>query len=74
MTEEPKLPGMPGRSKISLERRERLIAAIVEVHRALVPMLEVLNSDSSLTMRFKVAGDALTVSIKPGKSADRDLQ
>lgn len=69
---EPKLPGMKGRTAEQIERRARITAAVVELHRAVTPLLEVLDSKASITMKFKVAGDDVTVSIKPGTPNDEE--
>ena len=65
-----KLPGMPARSPETIERRERIAAAIASLHRELNAITEALESNATITMRFKVAGDDLSVTLKPGKPND----
>lgn len=63
----PKLPGMPGPGAKKMEQREDLIAAVVELHRKITPLLELLDERCALQMSFKVSGDKLTVKVVPGK-------
>jgi hypothetical protein len=74
MSREPVLPGMPTRSEAILTQREQLTSAIVALHRALTPLLEMLDSKSSVSMKFKVGGDSLTIQLKPGPPNDGGLQ
>jgi uncharacterized protein (DUF362 family) len=72
MSEQPRLPGHKSRTPEQIERRAHIGAAVVELHRAISPLLEVLDSKATITMHFKVAGDEVTVSIKPGKPNDAE--
>jgi hypothetical protein len=69
---EPKLPGMPGKTNEQLQRRAHITAPVVELHRAVSPLPEVLDSKASITMKFKAAGDDVSVSIKPGPPNDEE--
>jgi hypothetical protein len=71
MSAQEKLPGS-GRTAEQLQRRAHITAAVVELHRAVSPLLEVLDSKASITMKFKVAGDDVTVSVKPGPPNDEE--
>jgi hypothetical protein len=71
---EPKLPGMPGRSEQILTQREKLTTAVVALHRALEPLCEMLDSKCSVSMKFKVGGDTVTVQLRPGPPNDGDLR
>jgi hypothetical protein len=62
----------PKRSEQTLQRRAHITAAVVELHRAMSPLLEVLDSKAAISMKFKVAGDGITVSIKPGPPNDEE--
>ena len=74
MTTEPKLPGFPKRSEETLTRREAITTAVCALHRAMLPVLEVMDHKASISMKFKVAGDDVVVSIKPGKPNDEELR
>lgn len=63
---------MPGKSEETLQRRAHITAAVVELHRAMTPILEVLDSKATVSMKFKVAGDDVTVTIKPGPPNDEE--
>ena len=64
------LPGMPQRSNEALSQREAITTAVVQLHHAMQSLVEMLDSNASVSMKFKVRGDMLTVCIKPGKSND----
>ena len=68
------LPGMPARSAAVQTQREQLTTAVVALHRALEPLTEMLDSKASVSMRFKVAGDTITVQLKPGPPNDGGLR
>jgi len=70
--EQEHLPGHPRKPTEAIARRAHITAAVVELHRAMTPLLEVLDSKASISMRFKVAGDDVTVSIKPGPPNDEE--
>ncbi len=72
MSNDQRLPGMRSRTEEQLQRRAHITAAVVELHRAVTPLLEVLDSKASITMKFKVAGDDVTVSVKPGPPNDEE--
>ncbi|HXA82128.1 MAG TPA: hypothetical protein VNY56_03420 [Methylomirabilota bacterium] len=72
MSDQPRLPGTPGRTDKTLERRAHITAAVCELHRAMSPILEILDSKCPVTMKFKVSGDDVTVSIKPGPPNDEE--
>lgn len=67
------IPGATTRSDAILTQREQLTTAVVALHRALNPLLEMLDSKSSVSMKFKVAGDVLTIQLKPGPPNDGGL-
>ena len=73
MSKDATLPGMPTRSEAALTQREQLTIAVVQLHRALAPLAEMLDSKASVSMKFKVAGDAITVGLKPGPPNDGGL-
>jgi hypothetical protein len=66
----PTLPGFPKKSADAIERRARIGAAVVNLHREIAPLLEVLDSKASIAMTFKVGGDTMKVSVVPGKPND----
>ena len=70
MSHQNELPGHRRRTPEQIERRARMTAAVVELHRAVMPVLEALDSQASIKMKFHVAGDELTVHLKPGKAND----
>ena len=70
MSEQGRIAGTPSRTQEQIERRARISAAVVALHAAIAPLLEVLDSRASITMHFKVAGDDVAVSVKPGKPND----
>ncbi len=72
MSNDKRLPGMRGRTEEQLQRRAHITAAVVELHRAVSPLLDVQDSKASITMKFKVAGDDVTVSVKPGPPNDEE--
>jgi hypothetical protein len=72
MSDQQKFPGTPHRSNETIQRRAHITAAVVELHRAMEPLLEVLDSKASISMKFKVAGDDVTISIKPGPPNDTE--
>ncbi len=65
---------MPTRTEAILTAREQLTTAVVALHRALLPLLEMLDSKSTVTMRFKVAGDLLAIQLKPGPPNDGGIR
>ena len=70
MADQQDLPGHRRRTPEQIERRARMTAAVVEFHRAVMPVLVALDSQASCKMKFLVDGDEVTVGIKPGKSND----
>jgi hypothetical protein len=73
VSREPTLPGMPTRTEAVLTARENLTTAVVGLHRALAPLVEMLDSKSSVSMKFKVSGDTLTINLRPGPPNDGGL-
>jgi hypothetical protein len=69
-----RIPGMKGPSEETLNRRAHITAAIVELHRSIEPLLEVLDSKATITLRFRVGGDDVAVTVKPGKPNDGERQ
>jgi hypothetical protein len=67
------LPGFPTRTEAVLTARENLTTAVVALHRALAPLVEMLDSKSSVSMKFKVSGDTLTINLRPGPPNDGGL-
>lgn len=63
-------PGFPSKPTEAIIIRDRIRVAIIELHTAMRPMLEVLGSSDKLTMNFTVAGDKMQVSLAPGKPND----
>lgn len=65
-----RLPGMPGPAEDSLKRRHEIEAALGRLHDVLLPMLEGLPSgeeaQGSISIRLKIQGDTVTVTLKPG--------
>jgi hypothetical protein len=68
------LPGFPTRTEAVLTARENLTTAIVQLHRALLPLAEMLDSKCSVSMKFKVGGDIITVQLRPGPPNDGSLR
>jgi len=64
------LPGFPAKSPEAIEQRALIGRAIVELHRAMRPILEILDSQAVITMTFKVAGDTVKATLTPGKAND----
>lgn len=65
-----RLPGMPQPDPKSSITRERIRQAVIAVHKACVPMLEVIDSNATIRMSFRIAGDTLTIQLQPGKPND----
>ncbi|MFB3924194.1 MAG: hypothetical protein ACE145_20930 [Terriglobia bacterium] len=64
-----KLPGMPGPTQQRIEQREKIQAAIQAIHDALLPSLEALpvgDVKGAISIRMKIRGDTVTVTLKPG--------
>ncbi len=64
------LPGFPRKPSEAIAMRDRIRVAVIELHRAMQPLLEILGSSDALAMTFTVAGDKLKVSLTPGKAND----
>ncbi len=67
---QPTFRGFPAKPPAAIEHRAQIGAAAVQLHRAMRPILEILDSQAVISMTFKVAGDTVKVSITPGKSND----
>jgi hypothetical protein len=70
MSNERTFPGFPEKPAAAIEQRAKIGRAVIEVHSAMRPILDILDSQATISMAFKVAGDTVKVSITPGKPND----
>ena len=67
-----RLPGMPGPAQDSVERQERFIAALQEIHDCLAWMMEGMpvgnGRHNTFTHGEKIKGDYIQITFQPGKS------
>ena len=66
---EPRLPGMPGPSLESLQRREAATNALRDLHSALLQVIDNLRGQDKAAFAFEVTikGDRIKIHITPGK-------
>lgn len=68
------LPGFPAKPAAAIAQRNRIGVAAIDLHRAMTPLLEILDSRCQLTMIFSIGGDKLRVTVTPGKASDTEGQ
>ena len=69
MTPEPAF-GFAKRNPKAVEQREQITQAVVQLHTAMRPILDVLDSKAAVSMSFNVAGDKVKVTVTPGEPND----
>lgn len=66
----PALPGMPGPTEDVIQQRQKIEEAIEQLHDALLPSLDALpagdEAQGSISIRLRIKGDNITVTLKPG--------
>ncbi len=70
MRKQLRLPGQPGPSQQSIERRLKIIDTLDQLDRILAPTLENLPNGSKLTIKQKIRGDLFQITISPADAEE----